>query len=81
MAKNVIGSLLEAILIARTEDGVHQDVIGFERGVGFEFATPISVLMLLRKEPPAGRIDGGCCAAGEIINLAETEFRGAGRAR
>ena len=46
MAENVVGTFPQALLVTGAQKSVHQDVIGFERGVGFKFAAPIAILML-----------------------------------
>ena len=54
--ENVTRRLLEPLRRARTEQGVQQDVVGFEGSVGFEFATPVALIVLLREEEFAGGI-------------------------
>jgi hypothetical protein len=74
MTQDVVGALLETFLIASSEQNVQQDVIGFESGIGFEFAAPVAVLVLLGEKPFARAVDGGSYAAGEIVNFAEAQL-------
>ena len=53
MAENVVGALLKALRIAGAKQRVQQNVVGLERGVGFEFAAPVAVLVLLGEKPIA----------------------------
>ena len=39
----------EALLIARAEQRVQQDVIGFEGGIGFQLAAPVAIFVLREK--------------------------------
>ena len=50
MAQNPVRRLLKAFLIPGPEQRVQQDVIGLERGVGFELPAPVSFFMLLREK-------------------------------
>jgi len=76
MTENIVGAFLEALLIAGSEQDVQQDVIGFEGGIGFEFAAPVSVFVLLGEKPVAGAVDGGGYTAGEVIDFSEMKLRG-----
>ena len=61
---DVVAALLETLLIAGSEKRVQQDVIGFQRGVGFEFAAPVAFIVLLGKQAAACAIDGSRYPAG-----------------
>jgi hypothetical protein len=43
--------------VACAEQSVEQNVIGLEGGIGFQFAAPIALLVLLREKKLAGIID------------------------
>ena len=75
MAQNPVRSLLKALLIAGPEQRVQQDVIGLERGIGFEFAAPVPFLVLLREEIFARRRDRGAHAAAQFLNFSEAKLR------
>src|SRR5436305_6991393 len=72
IAKNVVSALLIALGITGTEQSVQQNVVGFERGIGFKFPAPIAVLVLLRKQAITARANRCSYAAGEILNFSET---------
>ncbi len=57
MVEYVTCGFLETLGRTGAEQGVQQDVVGLESGVGFEFATPVAFFVLLREEKFAGRID------------------------
>ena len=57
MPKNVVGTFLETLLVPGTQECVQQDVIGFESGIGDQFAGPVTLLMLARKKILSSRID------------------------
>jgi hypothetical protein len=80
MLQYVIGSLLKALGITGSKQRVEQNVVGLERGIGFQFTAPIPLRVLLRKKESAGPIHGGSHAAREIVNFAETQLR-SGRSR
>jgi hypothetical protein len=50
MVEDVTCRFVETLLVTRTKEGVQQDVVGFERGVGFEFATPVAFFVLLGEQ-------------------------------
>ena len=50
VAENPVAAFLETLLIAGSEQRVQQDVVGFERGVGFEFAAPVAIFVLLGEQ-------------------------------
>jgi len=75
MAQDVVGTLLETFLVAGSEQDVKQDVIGFERGVGFELASPVAIFVLLGEKPFAGAVDGGRDAVRKIFDFAEAQLR------
>src|ERR1700740_3658330 len=76
MAQNLGGAFREALDISCAQERVQQDVIGFERRVGLQFATPVAFFVLLGKEELAGGVDRDGNAAGEVINFAEAHLRG-----
>ncbi len=45
-AEDVIGALADRGIPQPTEDHLHQDELGFEDGVSFEFRAPVSVGLL-----------------------------------
>src|SRR5260370_41492507 len=51
--ENLVDRALHLTRIARSKQGVHEDVIGLEHTVSFKFAAPVTVGMLLVKEPVA----------------------------
>ena len=59
VAHDPVGGFLKAVGIAGAEQRVQQNVIGFERGIGFEFAAPVAFFVLLRKKKFASGGDGG----------------------
>src|SRR5260221_6154161 len=74
MTKDVVGAFLEPLLVAGSEECVQQDVIGFEGAVGFEFAAPVAVFVLLGQKPVAGAVYGNGHTAGEVVNLSEAKL-------
>jgi len=54
---------------------VQDDVVRFERGIGFQFAAPVTLFVLLRKEAVAGAVNGRSHPADEIINFSEAHLR------
>src|SRR5205823_12841600 len=75
MLQNVARRFLESLAIARTQQGVQKDVIRFQRGIGFQFAAPVALFTLIRKQELARTINGGGDSAGQVINFAETQLR------
>ncbi len=71
MLENVTSSLLEALRIARTQQRVQHNVVGFESSVGFQFAAPVSLFILLGKQELARAINRSGYAAGKIIYFSE----------
>ncbi len=57
MAQDFLRALLEAALVARAENGVQKNVIGFQRSVGFQFAAPPAVFMLPGKQKLLRRLN------------------------
>jgi hypothetical protein len=53
---------------------VEQNVIGLEGGVGFEFAAPVSLVVLLREKKLAGIIDGAGDTAEQAVNFAKAQL-------
>ena len=51
---------------------MQQDVVGLQRGIRFQFTTPVAVFMLFGKEEGAGAVNRSNDTAGQIIDLAET---------
>jgi hypothetical protein len=64
MAKNVIGRLLESLLAAGPQKHVQQNVVRLEGGIGFQFAAPVAVFVLLREKIFTSGIDADGNAAG-----------------
>jgi hypothetical protein len=54
---------------------VQQDVIGLKCGIGFQFATPVAIFVLLGEELLAGAIDGSRDSAGEIVDSSKMQLR------
>ena len=75
MLQNVARGLRHALRIARAQKHVQQDVIGFERGIGFQFAAPVAFFVLLGEQAVARAVDGGRHTADQIINLSEAQLR------
>jgi len=76
VTQNPVRRLLEALLIARPQQRVQQDVVGLQRGVGFQFAAPVALFVLLGEQPFARRRDGRAHAAGQFLNFAEAKLWG-----
>ena len=74
MLNNPVGGLLEALGIAGAEQSVQQNVIGLERGVGFQFAAPVAILVLRGEKKLAGGAHGGGYTAGQTVDLAEAKL-------
>src|SRR3954447_16835678 len=74
MVKNVVGALLIALGITGAEQGVQQNIVGFESGIGFEFAAPVAVLVLPRKQTITARANRRRYTAGEILDFSETQL-------
>src|SRR4029077_6339449 len=74
--ENPVYRLLEALLIAGTQQCVQQDVVRFQGGIGFELAAPVAFLVLLREKIFAGGCNGGTYSRGEVFNFAEAKLRG-----
>ena len=81
MLQNITLRFLESLTIARAEQRVQKDVIRFQCGIGFQFAAPVALFVLIRKKELASTIDGGSNPAGEVINFAETHLRRSRRIR
>jgi hypothetical protein len=54
MLDNPVRRLAEALGVARPKQRMQQNVIGLERGIGFQFAAPISTFVLGREKKAAG---------------------------
>src|SRR5207302_1187462 len=50
LLQDVARGFREPLRITCAQHGMQNDVVGFERGVRFELATPVAILVLLRKE-------------------------------
>src|SRR5580704_10138781 len=72
VVQNAARRLVKALLIAGAEQGMKQDVIGFEAGIGFQFAAPVTILVLLGEKIIAGRIDSDCNPASQVVNLSKS---------
>jgi hypothetical protein len=75
MLDNPVRGFLEALGVAGSEQGVEQNVIRLEGGVGFEFAAPVAILVLCGEEKFAGGAHGGGYAAGQSVDSAKTKLR------
>src|SRR5437879_1765564 len=64
VAKNVVGTFLEALLVASAQKSVHQDVIGFKGGICFELSAPVAIFVLLGQKPFARCVDSRGYATG-----------------
>src|SRR5262249_45231131 len=73
--KDIACCLLEPLLVCRPQQGMQQNVVGFQRGIRFKFATPVAFFMLLGKEKSSRRVGRSRYPAGQVINLAETQLR------
>src|SRR5215469_2499600 len=78
--QDVARGFFEALLVDRAQQGVQDHVVGFERGVGFELATPIAVVVLPGEQKAAGCVGRSSDPAGYVIDFSESELgRGGGR--
>src|SRR5439155_11399321 len=59
MLQNVTRRFLESLAIARSEQCVQKDVIRFQRCIGFQFAAPVALFVLIREQELASTIDRG----------------------
>ena len=75
MLDDPVRGALEALGITGSEKGVEQNVIRLEGGIGFEFAAPIAVLVLILEKILTGRFDGRGNAAEQAIDFAEVKLR------
>ena len=75
LLQNVARSFRHALRIAGAQQHVQDDVVGFERGIGFQLAAPVTLFVLLGKEAVAGAVNGRSHPADEIINFSETHLR------
>src|SRR5208282_1627729 len=57
VVQNVASRLLEALLAARAEKHMKQDVVGFEGSIGLEFSAPVTLFVLLGEKIVARGID------------------------
>src|ERR1051326_2025994 len=81
VSQDVVRALLETLLVAGTKQRVHQDVVGFECRIGFEFAAPVAVFVLLGEKPFAGAVNRGGDAGRKVIDFSEAELGGGGSCR
>src|SRR5208337_4041621 len=79
VVQDVTRGLVKALLAARAEQRMEQNVIGFEGGVGFQFSAPVTLFVLLREKILAGRIDGYRDPASQVVNLSKSHLRHGGR--
>src|SRR5215469_12733042 len=79
VSQNLIGALLEALLITGPQERMHQNVIGFETAVGFELAAPVAIFVLLREQPFAGSVDGRGYTTRKVVNFPEAKLQRRGR--
>src|SRR5947207_2229927 len=75
MAKDFARGALLAIKVLGAEKGVNQNVVGFESGIGLEFAAPITVLVLSGEQVTSRRVNGGGDAAHHVVNFSEKHLR------
>ena len=75
LLQNVARSFRHALRTAGAQKNVQDDVVGFERGIGFQFAAPVTIFVLLGKQAVAGAVNGRGHPADEIINFSETHLR------
>ncbi len=59
MFHDVARRLGHALGIARSQKDVQENVVGFERGVGFQLAAPVAFFVLLGEEAIARAVNGG----------------------
>src|SRR5208337_4331733 len=79
VVQDVARGLVKALLAARSEQRMEQDVIGFEGGIGFQLATPVPFWVLLREKIFASRVDGYGDPAPQVVNLSKSHLRRGGR--
>ena len=73
--QNVACRFGQALGIARPQQNMQHDVVGFEGGIGFQFAAPVAFFMLLGEQAVAGAINGRSHPADQIINFSEAHLR------
>src|SRR5205823_3869158 len=61
---------------AGAEKRVYGNVIGFQRGIGFQFAAPVAILMLKRKQAAARGLNSFRNAAQHVINFSKKHLCG-----
>jgi hypothetical protein len=62
---------LKAALIASAENGVQKNVIGFQRGVGFQFTAPPAIFMLPGKQKFPRRLNRASEPRSQASNLSK----------
>ncbi len=75
MVQNVARSLVKAFLTTGPEQRMQQNVIGLQRGIGFQFAAPAAVFVLLREQIILRRIDCNRDPAPQVGNLSKAHQR------
>ena len=76
MAQNLVDRALHLAAIAGTQQGVHEDVVGFKHGVGLELAAPIAVGVLLAEQPIAGSFDSRAHRLDAEVDSPKARLRG-----
>src|SRR5258708_29305812 len=69
-----VGGFLEAGGVAGPEQRVEENVVGFQRGVGFEFAAPVAIIVLRGEEELAGGTDRGTDSISQTLDLAKAKL-------
>src|SRR5712671_2616456 len=74
MLNNPVCGFLEALLITGSEQGVQQNVIRLQGGVGFEFAAPIASLVPRGEKKLARGTDRDADSISQTLDLAEAKL-------
>src|SRR5207248_19849 len=71
VTKDLARCFLQALFIAGAQQGMQQDVVGFESGVGLEFTAPVAVRLLRGEQQSTRAVQRRSYAAGDVIDLAK----------
>src|SRR5437870_210353 len=56
---------------------MQQDVVRFQRGIGFEFSTPVTIFMLDRKKMTTSTVHGRGYATKKVVDFSANKLCGA----
>ena len=74
MLQNPVRRLLKPFLVPGSKQRMQEDVIRLERSIGFEFAAPVAVLVLLRKKKFPRSRDRRAHARAQFLNFSEAKL-------